>query len=134
MTADQLHAAIVAAIFALLPVILTWVSISVSRRAVSGRLPPNKTSGIRTRATISSEPAWVAAHGAALRLTPLLVAVTVSAWIVLFTTAWYFPTVIAVMLAAVATAAAVFAGLIYIAYVANKAAKTVRDAPDGWLA
>lgn len=133
MTQDQLHAMIVAAAFALLPVIITATVISVSRRAVSGRLAPNKTTGIRTQATISSDRAWVAAHGAALRRTPLLVAVTVIAWIALFATAWNFPTVVAVMLVGVATAAAVIAVLIYVTLVANKAAKAVSGGSDGRL-
>lgn len=101
---DLVQAMIFAAGFAPLPLIMTIVSVSVSRRAVDGRLPPNKTSGIRTRATISSDRAWVAAHSAALRLTPLLVAVTVVTWIVLFATAWKFATIPAMLLAVVATA------------------------------
>src|SRR5947209_10426445 len=131
MTADQLHAMIVAATFALLPIIITAVLVSVSRRAVDGRLPPNKTSGIRTPATMSSDRAWVVAHGAALRRTPLLVAVTVTVWIVLFATAWNFPTILPVMLAGVGTGVVVIAVLIYVAYVANKAAKTVGDGSAG---
>ncbi|MCV6991790.1 SdpI family protein [Mycobacterium timonense] len=131
MTADQLHATIVAAVFALFPVVITTVVVTVSRRAVDGRLLRNPTTGIRTRATVSSDRAWVVAHRTALRATPLLVAVTIIAWIVLFATAWTLPTIIAVMLAGVASAAAVMAVLIYIAYVANKAAKTVGDGSDG---
>ena len=133
MTEDQVHATIVAAVFALLPVIISTVLISVSRRAVDGRLAPNKTSGIRTPATISSDRAWVAAHSAALRRTPLLIVATVVAWIALFATAWNAPTVIAVMLAGVVTALAVMAVLIYITFVANKAAKAVSDGSDGRL-
>jgi SdpI/YfhL protein family len=133
MTADQPHATIVAALFAPLPAIILATVVSVSRRAVDGRLPPNKTSRIRTTAAMSSDRAWVAAHRTALRLTPLLVAVTVSAWIVLFATAWIFPTVLAAILAGVTTGVAVTAALIYAAYVANKAAKTVSDGSDGRL-
>ncbi|GAB4988155.1 hypothetical protein MAHJHV61_34220 [Mycobacterium avium subsp. hominissuis] len=133
MTADQLHATIVAAVFALFPVVITTVLVTVSRRAVDGRLLRNPTTGIRTRATVSSDRAWVVAHRTALRLAPLLVAVTVIAWIVLFATAWNAPTILAVMLAGVATSAAVLAVLAYVAYVANKAAKTVGDGSDGRL-
>lgn len=133
MTENQLHATIVAATFALLPVIVSAELVSVSRRAVDGRLPPNKTTGIRTPATMSNDRAWVVAHGAALRMTPLLIGVTVIAWIVLFATAWNFPTVIAAMVAGIATAAGVIAALIYVAYVANKAAKTVGDTSEGRL-
>lgn len=84
MTADQLQATIIAALFAPLPVIISATVVSVSRRAVDGRLAPNMTSGIRTPATMSSDRARVAAHSTALRLTPLFVAVTVVSWIALF--------------------------------------------------
>jgi hypothetical protein len=133
MTADQVQATIIAALFAPLPVIILATVVSVSRRAVDGRLPPNKKTGLRTPATMSSDRAWVAAHSAALRLTPLLVAVTVLAWIALFTTAWNFPTVLAAILAGVAEAVIVIAALIYVTFVANKAAKSVSDGSDGRL-
>lgn len=130
---DQLQAIIVAALFAPLPVIILATVISVSRRAVDGRLPPNKKSGLRTPATMSSDRAWVAGHGAALRLTPLLVAVTVIGWIGLFVTAWAFKTVVASILAGFVVGVVVIAALIFVTFVANKAAKAVSGGSDGRL-
>lgn len=40
---------------------------SVSRRAADGALGPNAVAGIRTKATMASEEAWLAAHRAGLR-------------------------------------------------------------------
>lgn len=39
-----------------------WVVIWVAQRAADGRLGPNRWAGVRTRATRSSEEAWLAAH------------------------------------------------------------------------
>lgn len=40
------------------------VLVAVGRLAAAGRLPRNGLAGIRTRATMASEPAWLAAHRA----------------------------------------------------------------------
>lgn len=41
--------------------------IVISKRAADGRLGKNRLAGIRTRATLSSDEAWEAAHQAGLR-------------------------------------------------------------------
>lgn len=46
-----------------------WLVIAIARRAADGRLGPNGWVGIRTRATRSSEAAWVAAHTAGYPMT-----------------------------------------------------------------
>jgi len=46
--------------------IVAGVAIAVTtNRAIDGRLGPNRTAGIRTKATRASSEAWVAAHRAA---------------------------------------------------------------------
>lgn len=42
-----------------------WLLLHVARRAAAGTLKRNQLAGIRTRATLSSEAAWRAAHTAA---------------------------------------------------------------------
>jgi len=65
-----------AAITAAVPIVICVVIIVTSRRAASGKLPRNQYVGIRTPSTMRSDAAWVAAHRAATRLTPLYLVIT----------------------------------------------------------
>lgn len=41
-----------------------WMVVEIARRAADGRIGPNRWAGTRTKATMSSDDAWQAAHQA----------------------------------------------------------------------
>lgn len=48
-----------------------WIVIEIANRTADGRLGPNGWAGVRTRATRSSDEAWMTAHHVARRPTVL---------------------------------------------------------------
>jgi len=129
---EHLHIVILAAVWALLPVIISAVLVVVSWQGASGRLKRNKTSGFRTPTTMRSDQAWIAAHRAALRLTPLFVIMTVAIWGVLLETVWHGSSVTGIIVVGLGSAAVIVAVVLFAAYVAGRAAKSVDDHHDGW--
>ena len=118
------------AFWALCQIAATVVLITVNRRAANGRLPRNPSAGLRTAATMRSDRAWVAGHRAALRLTPLCLLVLAG-------------TLTALLVAALSASMGVAKGVgigglfafvplaIYSTVVANRAAKSADENPEG---
>jgi len=119
-----------AVIFGAVPVIITIVLVAVSWRAATGRLPRNPRAGFRTPTTMRSDQAWVAAHRAALRLTPLYLLTAAVTCAALAAAAVYATTTTVVFFIGIGAAAVLLAVLFYTAYIAGKAAKSVGDQPD----
>jgi uncharacterized membrane protein len=130
MESERVQAIVLAAFFALPPILISVLLIPLLSRAATGRLERNQWVGIRTPSTMRSDQAWVAGHRAALRLTPLYLLTTAVTCVALIAAAVYASTTNAVVLAGFGGFAAVLAVLIYSAIVAGKAAKSADDRPD----
>jgi hypothetical protein len=118
------------AFWALCQIVVVVVLIAINWRAATGRLARNTSTGLRTPATMHSDRAWVAGHRAALRHTPLYLAVLAATLTALVVTV--------LSTRAVGIAIAVGAGgliafvplAIYSTVVANRAAKRADAGPE----
>jgi uncharacterized membrane protein len=111
-------------------IFLTVAIITVIWRAASGRLHRNQTTGIRIPSTMRSDAAWEAGHRAALRLTPLYLAVLAGTLIALIVAALHASTM-AINLAGIGGAVVWLAVVSVSAIVAGRAAKSAEDRTDG---
>ncbi|MCX2715652.1 SdpI family protein [Mycolicibacterium sp. J2] len=131
MDAQRSMAAIVAGMFIVTFVVLVVVMAAVASRASTGALARNQWAGIRSPSTMRSDQAWVAAHRAATRLTPLYVlwaAVADAALVLAILRAWSIGAVIAI---AVAAFAVFFVVAMCTAALASRAAKAVDNDTEG---
>jgi uncharacterized membrane protein len=124
---DRGQMMVFAAITAAVPIVLCVVVIATSRLAANGRLPRNQWVGIRSPSTMRSDAAWVAAHRAALRLTPLYLVITAVVCAAVVWAALYLSTPGVVITVGMGGFAAFIAALIYTAVIAGKAAKSADD-------
>ena len=100
-------------------VFLTALLIAIDWAAANGRLRRNQFVGIRTPSTMRSDPAWMAGHRAALRLTPLHLVTGVSLLIGVFSAR----TVAGLNLVGVCGAIVFVVVAVFTAIVAGRAAK-----------
>jgi hypothetical protein len=121
---------VMSAFWALCQIAANVVLISVNRRAASGRLPRNPTTGLRTPAMISSDKAWVAGHRAALRLTPVNLVVLAATLIALLAVVLFTQAMGLAMIVGLGGLLAVVPLAIYSTVVANRAAKLAEEQPD----
>ncbi|WP_293003252.1 SdpI family protein [Mycobacterium sp.] len=131
MTAERTQALVQAAALALIPIASTVLMILLCTRAANGRLARNQWVGIRTRATMRNDQSWAAGHRAALRLTPLLILISIAGCVATAWAALATSNPNTVMLTGIGVAALVVIVLIYSAVLANRAANAVGSAPPG---
>jgi hypothetical protein len=125
--APDLRAVIAAVVCALVPLFMNGLIVYQSWRVVGGHLERNPYFGIRTPSTIKNDEAWMAAHRAALRLTPWLVLGIVATWAGLWAAALSESTIIVILVGIVGLIAAL-ALTIYTVVIASRAAR----AADSW--
>jgi len=121
---------VMSAFWAVCQIVVVVVLITINRRAASGRLARNSSTGLRTPATMHSDRAWVAGHQAALRHTPLylvVLAATLTALVVTVVTTRAVGLAIAV---GVGGLIAFVPLAIYSTVVANRAAKLADAGPE----
>jgi len=128
---ERVLALVQAAILGVVSIVTAVVFIVVASRAADGRLARNQWVGIRTRSTMCSDEAWQAGHRAALRLTPLLLVATALMCAALAATVLYVPAPGVVQLVGFGVIGAILAVVVYIAFVADRAAKSDDDRPGG---
>jgi hypothetical protein len=127
--APDLRAAVAAVVCALVPLFMNGLIIFQSWRVVGGHLERNPYYGIRTPSTIKNDGAWMAAHRAALRLTPWLLLGIVATWAGLWAAALSQSTIIVILVGIVGLIAAL-ALTIYTVVIASRAARAA-DSRDG---
>ena len=126
----------VAAFVGLLMVGTGFVIIGIANRAAGGNLVKNQVAGIRTKATLSSDEAWLAAHQAgrywtvvagwlsiAAGIVPMLVGVAMATFDVGTANNFVIIWVALLMTGVVALMAAVIVGAVQ----GNRAAKAIHD-------
>jgi hypothetical protein len=124
---ERLEAMVQAGVLSFVTIFTTALFIALARRAVNGRLQRNHWIGIRTPSTMRSNQAWVAGDRAALRLTPLFLLTNVVTCVALFAGALYVTTLGVVILVGFGVIAVIIALVVYGAFVAGNAAKSVDD-------
>jgi SdpI/YfhL protein family len=127
---DRLQLTVIAAISAATVIFICVLFIATSWAAANGRLRRNQYVGIRSPSTMRSDQAWVAAHRAALRLTPLYLIITAIACAALVWAALYAATPAVVIIVGLGGFGALVAVLIYSSIIAGKAAKSAGGQPD----
>jgi uncharacterized membrane protein len=128
---DRVQMMVFAAITAAVPIVICVVIIVTSRRAASGKLPRNQYVGIRTPSTMRSDAAWVAAHRAATRLTPLYLVITAIVCAAVLWAALYASSPGAVITVGLGGFAVLIVALIYTSIIAGKAAKSADRGTGG---
>ena len=131
MEPDRLPLVVTAVMAAIVIIAMCLAVIVMSRLAANGKLPRNQWAGIRTPSTMRSEQAWVAAHRAALRLTPLYLIITAVGCAALGWAALYASTPGVILAVGAGGFAALLAGLICATIIAGRAAKSADDGPEG---
>lgn len=127
MESDRFGIWMLAVIFGTLPIVISIVLYTVSWRAANGRLARNPRAGFRTPTTMRSERTWIAAHRAALKLTPLYVLTAVLTCVALWAAALHATTPTIMFAVGLGASAVLIALVIYTAFIAGKAAKAVDD-------
>jgi hypothetical protein len=123
VAAHHVSPAVMAALFAAVPIFGTGLTSYQYWRVVQGRLGRNQYVGLRTPSTMRNDAAWLAAHRAALRLNGWTLLVTAGSCAALWAAALHGSTTIVVLLGILGLAAFLTV-IIVVAVVASRAARS----------